>query len=77
MTSVTVIVSIFFVIGITVGVITVIAMSVLRRDRRDRRDGPDDWPGHGPDGPDEQPPDLDWDAPEPKRDPWWQARDGE
>ncbi len=72
MTSVAVITGIFFIIGITVGVIVVIAMSALRRDRRD---GPGDWPGHGPDGPDgpdEQPPDLGID-----KYPWWQERDGD
>ena len=72
MTSVAVITGIFFVIGITVGVIIVIAASALRRDRQG---GPDDWPGHGPAGPDERPPDLDWDGTPADRYPWWQARD--
>jgi len=64
--TVVAIVSAFFVIGILVGFITVIAMSVLRADRRrnpgDPLDyGPRDRGGHsaGPgwddDGPDDQP----------------------
>jgi hypothetical protein len=73
-TSVAVIVGIFFIIGITVGVIAVIAMSALRRDRRD---GPDDWPGRGPDGPDDQPPDLDWDGTSSDEHAWWKSRDGD
>jgi hypothetical protein len=73
-TSVLVIVGIFFILGITVGVITVIAMSAVRRDRRA---GPGDWPGHGPDGPEEQPPDLDRDSTMDDERPWWRSRDGE
>jgi hypothetical protein len=74
MTSVAVIIGIFFIIGIAVGIIVVIAMSALRRDRRD---GPGDWPGRGPDGPDEQPPDLDRDSADYEGHPWWKAREGE
>jgi len=56
--AVVAIVSIFFVIGITVGIITVIALSALRDDRRcppgEAEPGPDDadlddrprWPGN-------------------------------
>jgi hypothetical protein len=74
MTSIVIITGIFFIIGITVGVITVIAMSALRRDRRDR---PDDWPGHRLDGPDRRPPDLDWGGTPTEANQWWQARDAE
>ncbi len=74
MTSVAVITEIFFIIGITVGVIIVIAMSALRRDKRD---GPGDWPGGGPDGPGRRPSGLDWDGTRAGQNPWWQARDGE
>jgi len=74
MTSVAVITGIFFIIGITVGVIIVIAMSAFRRDRPA---GPGDGPEHGPDGPDERPPDLDWDGTPTDKNPWRQAHDGE
>jgi hypothetical protein len=74
MTSIVIITGIFFIIGITVGVITVIAMSALRRDRRDR---PDDWPGHRLDGPDRRPPDLDRGGIQTEANQWWQARDAE
>jgi hypothetical protein len=74
MTSVAVITGIFFIIGITVGVISVIAMSALRRDRRD---GPGDRPGDGPHWPNRRPPGLDWDGPRTEQNQWWQARDSE
>jgi hypothetical protein len=72
-TSVAVIVGIFFIVGITVGIIVVAAMSVLRRDERH---GSDDGPGHRPDGLDEQPPDLDWGRTATDDRPWWKSRDG-
>ena len=57
MTAALVIIALFFVIGIGVGVIAVIAFSILRRDV-----GPlDDPPGFGPPGRDGPSPDLDWD----------------
>ena len=74
MTSVAVITGIFFIIGITVGVISVIAMSALRRDRRDE---PGDWPGDGPNWPNRRPPGLDWDGLRTEQNQWWQARDSE
>jgi len=49
--SVVAIVSAFFIIGITVGVIAVIALSVLRAERRrgpGDHDAPDDPLGYGP-----------------------------
>ena len=72
MTWVAVITGIFFIIGITVGVISVIAMSALRRDRRD---GSGDWAEGKPDRPNWRPPGLDWDGLVTERNPWWQARD--
>jgi hypothetical protein len=70
MTSVIVIVILFFVFGITVGVISVIAMSARRRYKWN---GPSDWSGQP--GPDEQPPDLAGDRYETEEQPWWKARD--
>lgn len=59
MTAGLVIIALFFVIGIGVGVVAVIAFSILRRDVGH----PDDLPGFGPPGPDGPSPDLDWDDP--------------
>jgi hypothetical protein len=60
MTATLVIIALFFVIGIGVGVVAVIAVSILRRDI-----GPsDDPPGFGPPGPGGPSPDLDWDDPQ-------------
>jgi hypothetical protein len=56
--SVVVIVSAFFIIGITVGMIAVIALSVLRADRLGV---PDDPQEHGPRGRGDQPRDPGWD----------------
>jgi len=50
---VVVIVGLFFIIGITVGVIAVVAMAAVRSDRSGRLSGP---PESGPDGPGRQPP---------------------
>lgn len=72
MMSVVVIVILFFVFGITVGVIAVIAMSARRRYKWS---GPSDWSSPGPSGPDEQPPDLDGDSSPIEEYPWWKARD--
>ena len=52
--SVVAIVSAFFIIGITVGIIAVVAMSALRADRRGNPSGPLEYgprgPGHQPSG---------------------------
>ena len=56
--SVVAIVSAFFIIGITVGMIAVIALSVLRADRLGV---PDDPPEYGPRGRGDQPRDPGWD----------------
>jgi hypothetical protein len=70
--SVVIIVILFFVFGITVGIITVIAMSALRRYKWN---GPSGWAD--PSGPDEQPPDRDAGAPEAADRSWWHTRDGD
>ena len=72
MTSVVVIISLFFVFGIAVGIIAVIAMSALRRYKWS---GPSEWSAPGPSGPDEQHPDLEWDSSLTEDRPWWKARD--
>jgi hypothetical protein len=72
MTSVVVIISLFFVFGIAVGIIAVIAMSALRRYKLS---GPPDWSAPGPSGLDEQPPDLEWDNSPTEDRSWWKARD--
>jgi hypothetical protein len=56
--SVVAIVSAFFVIGITVGIIAVFAMSALRTDRQGRRGR---QPKYGTGAFDELPPDPSWD----------------
>ena len=66
--SVVIIVGLFFIIGITVGIIAVIALSALRADRWG---GPDSWPGCEPGGSDEQPPDTDWGSTVPDNGPRW------
>jgi hypothetical protein len=72
MISVVVITGLFFVFGIAVGVIVVIAMSALRRYKWG---GPSDGLASGPsDGPDEQPPDLDSDGSLTEAHPWWRTR---
>jgi hypothetical protein len=53
--TVVAVVSIFFIIGITVGIITVVALSVLRPRRRGRPGGRLEY------GPPDQAPDSDWD----------------
>jgi hypothetical protein len=59
MAATLVVIALFFAIGIGVGVIAVIAFSILRRDV-----GPPDGPrGFGPPGPGGPSPDLDWDDP--------------
>lgn len=70
MIAVAVIVGLFFVIGIAVGVITMIAISVLRREGRA---APDTWTGYGSDRPDE-PPEPGGDTSETEPPPWWQSR---
>jgi hypothetical protein len=55
MTAVAVFIGIFFAIGLVVGVITVIAVSVLGQDKKDRRAGRETWE---PD--DDLPPDFGW-----------------
>lgn len=56
---------VFFLIGVAVGIMTLIAWSVRRDDRRYRRPDPlDEWPQDDPDPDDEEPDDR----------PWWHAR---
>jgi hypothetical protein len=69
--TVVAIVSAFFVIGILVGVITVVAMSVLRAERRGAPEDPLDF---GPRGP-REPPGLPWDDTGPDRHPRWPGDD--
>ena len=57
--SVVIIVGLFFIIGIAVGIIAVIALSGRRADRREQPGGP---PYYGPDGSDEPREDPDWDS---------------
>jgi hypothetical protein len=66
--AVVAIVGAFFIIGITVGIIAVVAVSVLRADRS--RD-PSDLPEFGPRGPGEQPPEAGWDDAGPGGHPRW------
>jgi len=66
--SVEVIMGLFFIIGIMVGVITVVAMSALRQDRqarRGRRGRPPQYERFG------QPPDRGWEGAEPDDRPRW------
>lgn len=74
MTSVVVIVVVFFIIGITVGIITMVALSALRQDRLS---GPRRWRDYGSRGPGERPPDPGWDNTPDEERPWWRERDGE
>jgi hypothetical protein len=53
-TSVLVVVGLFFIIGITVGIVAVVAVANLRSDRRGGLDSP---PADEPGGPGQQPPD--------------------
>ena len=69
--SVVAIVSAFFVIGITVGIITVFAMSALRTDRQGRRGRP---PKYGTAAFDELPPEPSWDDADPDDQPRWPAK---
>lgn len=71
--SVVAIVSAFFVIGITVGVITVVAMSALRTDRQGRRGRQGRPLEYGADAFDELPPDPSWDDADPDDYPRWPA----
>ncbi len=58
---------VFFLIGVAVGVIALIAWSVRLDDRRYRPPGPlEDWPSGDPDPDDEEPGDP----------PWWHGRGG-
>jgi len=68
MTPVLIIVALFFVFGITVGVIAVMAMSARRRYQWHRQP---DWPD--PAGRDQRAPDRD----DTDDDPWWKTRDGD
>ena len=61
--SVVVIVSAFFLIGITVGVIAVIALSVLRAPPQADPGDPGDLPGYGPRGTGRRPRDPGFQAP--------------
>jgi hypothetical protein len=60
MTTVMVIIALFFVIGIVFGAVIVIAVSILRRDVGP----PHDPPFYGPPGPHGPFADLDWDDPQ-------------
>ncbi len=65
MASVAIVIGIFFAIGIAVGIVSVIAVSVLRREDRDalgEPDDPDNPPRYWPDGPGELSA-HDWDSP--------------
>jgi hypothetical protein len=65
--TVVAILGVFFVIGIVVGIIAVIALSVLRRERRGNQGGnadPVDGDVPGPSGPG-------WDGPGPRQHPHW------
>jgi len=66
--SVVAIVSAFFIIGITVGIIAVVAMSVLRRDRRGHPGDPEDY---DPAEPDDQRHAPGWDDAGPGEHPRW------
>ena len=66
--AVVAIVSAFFIIGITVGIIAVVAMSSLRADRRG---DPGDLPEFGPRGRGKQPPEAGWDDAGPDDHPYW------
>ena len=69
--TVVAIVSAFFVIGILVGIIAVVAMSVLRAERQRRRAPEDllDYELH-------EPPGLRWDDTRPNRRPRWPGHAG-
>lgn len=71
--AVVAIVSAFFVIGILVGIIAVIAMSVLRAARRGDPGGPLDYERRGPGG---QPPDG-WSDADPDDHPRWPDADSD
>jgi len=66
--AVVAIVSAFFIIGITVGIIAVMAISSLRADRRG---DPGDPPEFGPRARGEQPPEAGWDDGGPDDHPRW------
>lgn len=69
MTSVAVMIGIFFIIGIAVGVITVIAISVLRQEKREGT-GHETW---GPD--DDLPSDFGWASTPDDQEPRWKSRE--
>ncbi len=58
--SVAAILGTFFIIGVAVGTVIVVAMSALRADRHGRLEDP---PPQGLGGPGEQPPDPGWEDP--------------
>jgi hypothetical protein len=66
-TVVAAIVSAFFVIGILVGIIAVVAMSVLRAERRGAQEDPLDYEPREP----REPPGYPWDDTGPDRHPRW------
>jgi hypothetical protein len=70
MMSVIIIVSLFFVFGITVGVIAVIAMSARRRYQWHWQP---DWPDQA--SPDQRAPDLDDNSSASDEYQWWKSRD--
>ena len=73
--TVVAIVSAFFVIGILVGIVIVIAMAVIRAGRHDRQDDPADPQDYQPSGPGEPPPGPPWDGTEPDGHSRWPGDD--
>jgi hypothetical protein len=69
--TVVAIVSAFFIIGIVVGIIAVVAMSVLRAERRGHRGDYADLVDDDPYGPGQAPHGSGWDDTTPDRHPRW------
>jgi hypothetical protein len=69
--TVVAIVGAFFIIGILVGIIAVVAMSVLRAERHGAPGDPEDPPDYEARGPGEPPPGLPWDGTGPDGHPHW------
>jgi len=73
MASVAIILGIFFILGIVVGVITVIAMSARRRYEQP---SPDSWPELDQESPDDLAPDFGWDDVPDDMPRWPKSREG-
>ena len=76
MTAAAVVIALFFAIGIIVGAVAVVAVSVLHWNMSRDPDDPDDPSRYGPDGPGSPPQDLDWSGlrtEEIKENPRWQS----